>query len=523
MQVSRHHILRKHQHSSSLLLKLRRTARQSRHWQWKVVANIYKRSNSRALIKCMDSSGCTELFPDSEMKRFLDEKSFEGLSKLRTEEELRQANLEGIVHCPFCPFAAIMEDPTDRIFECLNPDCGVRSCRYCHVKSHHPLSCESTPFSFKVDVEFQKEKKIDAKHTVEEAMTAALVKKCNKCGKAFLKEDGCNKIVCPCGNLQCYICSENVTTYDHFGYGRCPQYDDTVKRQRREVAKAQGRAVKDVLKETTDLTVEDVTVDEDLMGVVKLKVKKKKTVEFQEPEHELGGQELERLIHEEEVRQQVEVAENRRRLRQMSLQHWPPLRQPQVIPHGTWPSNHNEGRMVAAIREIERHEEHEALRAVRNFEMWERQVQQQLEAEAAWAAAEKLRAMRDTQVWDAFVQKSQSLYRPLEEEYEVQRNGTPERIEMYWGMRTQNLIVFISEAKEMVAEYDERIKGQKWTEVDRHRHERAKSFLILAERELAQFREDAVIRKKHGLARTKSFPVESKKVNMRFFRRLGRD
>lgn len=87
------------------------------------------------------------MFPESEIQRFLGEKSFEGLSKLRTEEELRQANLEGMVHCPFCPFAAIMEDPTDRIFQCLNPACGERSCRYCRVKSHHPLSCESIPKS----------------------------------------------------------------------------------------------------------------------------------------------------------------------------------------------------------------------------------------------------------------------------------------------------------------------------------------------------------------------------------------
>ena len=106
----------------------------------------------------MDSSGCTELFPDSEIRRFLDEKSFEGLSKLRTEQELREANLDGMVHCPFCPFAAIMDDPTDRIFECLNPACGERSCRYCRVKSHHPLTCESTPKSFKAESRIPKRK-----------------------------------------------------------------------------------------------------------------------------------------------------------------------------------------------------------------------------------------------------------------------------------------------------------------------------------------------------------------------------
>src|SRR5271155_3285126 len=53
-----------------------------------------------------------------------------------------QAKLDGIVYCPFCDFAAILEDPTDKIFECQS--CSVASCRYCRVKSHHPMSCESS-------------------------------------------------------------------------------------------------------------------------------------------------------------------------------------------------------------------------------------------------------------------------------------------------------------------------------------------------------------------------------------------
>src|SRR5208282_1462883 len=111
--------------------------------------------------------------------------------------------------------AAIMEDPTDRIFECLN--CGNYSCRYCHVKSHHPMSCESNTFIMvPLITEYQAESKLSAKHAVEEAMTDALVRKCNKCEKRFLKEDGCNKMRCSCGNQQCYVCSANVIDYNHF-------------------------------------------------------------------------------------------------------------------------------------------------------------------------------------------------------------------------------------------------------------------------------------------------------------------
>ena len=97
-------------------------------------------------------------------------------------------------------------------------------------------------------------------------MTEALLRNCNKCNNRFIKEDGCNKMTCPCGNLQCYICSQNITGYDHFGEGKCPQYDDTKERHRREVAAAQERAVHDFLERRGDIKEDDITVDRDLMG-----------------------------------------------------------------------------------------------------------------------------------------------------------------------------------------------------------------------------------------------------------------
>src|SRR5579859_1218077 len=122
-------------------------------------------------------------------------------------------------------------------------------------------------------VEFQADRKQNAKHTVEEAMTAALLRKCNSCGKAFLKEGGCNKMYCTCGNQQCFVCSANVAGYDHFdknqggtGAQDCPLYDDTAKRLRDEVAAAQVNAVTEVLQKRSDLTAEEVTVDDTLAG-----------------------------------------------------------------------------------------------------------------------------------------------------------------------------------------------------------------------------------------------------------------
>jgi TRIAD3 protein (E3 ubiquitin-protein ligase RNF216) len=38
------------------------------------------------------------------------------------------------------------------------------------------------------------DKKLDKRHAIEDAMSDALIRKCPKCEKPFIKEAGCNKI-----------------------------------------------------------------------------------------------------------------------------------------------------------------------------------------------------------------------------------------------------------------------------------------------------------------------------------------
>jgi hypothetical protein len=106
------------------------------------------------------------------------------------------------------------------------------------------------------------DKSLSAKHIVEEAMTKAFVRKCNKCQKPFLQEDGCNKMKCPCGNTQCYVCSANIEDYLHFDsvLGTCPMYGgkDQIKE---EVAMAQEVTVQSLLRVRTELRDEDIRVD----------------------------------------------------------------------------------------------------------------------------------------------------------------------------------------------------------------------------------------------------------------------
>ena len=66
------------------------------------------------------------------------------LSKLlqrRQRREVDGARLEGLVDCPFCEYATVMESEADSVLVCRNPDCGRESCRLCRETNHVPLCC----------------------------------------------------------------------------------------------------------------------------------------------------------------------------------------------------------------------------------------------------------------------------------------------------------------------------------------------------------------------------------------------
>lgn len=47
-------------------------------------------SNDRFTLLCMDGSGCKAPFEDSEIRRFLDKKTLDGLEQLRTQDEIQK-------------------------------------------------------------------------------------------------------------------------------------------------------------------------------------------------------------------------------------------------------------------------------------------------------------------------------------------------------------------------------------------------------------------------------------------------
>lgn len=140
--------------------------------------------DSRCRVLC--TAGCGAGFAHAQLHQLSDKSLLAKLEQLQQEKDIRDAGLDDLEECSFCDYKAILP-PVEEDFEfrCMNPLCEKVSCRCCKAPSHIPLSCE----------EYAKDNKINARHKIEEAMTAAMIRSCNKCKKQFIKEYGCNKMV----------------------------------------------------------------------------------------------------------------------------------------------------------------------------------------------------------------------------------------------------------------------------------------------------------------------------------------
>jgi hypothetical protein len=82
----------------------------------------------------MDMSACVAPFPESELKRLLTDKSLNLYHRLKQASELKEAGIAGLESCPGCDYAAVIENPDEKLFRCENKHCGMISCRGCRKK-----------------------------------------------------------------------------------------------------------------------------------------------------------------------------------------------------------------------------------------------------------------------------------------------------------------------------------------------------------------------------------------------------
>lgn len=152
------------------------------------------------------SGECEQNIPLSILQTVIPANLFSKIVQRMQEEEILQANIQDLVSCPFCPFATIMPNPDDKVFKCLNPECLKESCRLCQEPNHIPLRCN----------EVEKKAETNMRTFIENRISEAVMRKCHKCGKSFVKEIGCNKMTCICGATSCYACKKQNIGYDHF-------------------------------------------------------------------------------------------------------------------------------------------------------------------------------------------------------------------------------------------------------------------------------------------------------------------
>lgn len=194
---------------------------------------------------CMSMDGCDAVFHESEVKRFLPEKTYNLWMRMKTSEEIRSANIPGMQMCPFCDYAYVAENPLP-LFSCAKKDCGIVSCSSCKRKDHRPHTC----------ADLDRESKMTDQQKAEEKMAEAIIRRCPRpgCNTPIIKDEGsqsCNMMYCPkCDFPMCYICRADVTKerYDHFErrlqpgdkpdkmqIKPCPLYDNTMKRHEKEL------------------------------------------------------------------------------------------------------------------------------------------------------------------------------------------------------------------------------------------------------------------------------------------------
>ena len=101
------------------------------------------------------------------------------------------------VICPLCcKWGCIFEIPPGYQGNFYIPcdKCGERWCNICKRQSHSDRSCYKLEFN---DAE-KIEKRIEIiDHMIQELVTKSLTHCCSTCGCAYIKEEGCNLMVCP--------------------------------------------------------------------------------------------------------------------------------------------------------------------------------------------------------------------------------------------------------------------------------------------------------------------------------------
>ena len=187
-------------------------------------------SNGIASNTCMfdKSDKCDGTYSNKDIEKVITETSNpEMLLKwnelIDISEILKMASIcDDYIICPLCcKWGCIFEIPAGVTGNFYIPcgKCDERWCNVCKRKAHGNRSCYKLDFT---TTETTKKKIEVIDHMLQEIITKTLTHCCTSCGCAYIKDEGCNLMICPnCDGLSCYICNmrlyiKNNTKYWHF-------------------------------------------------------------------------------------------------------------------------------------------------------------------------------------------------------------------------------------------------------------------------------------------------------------------
>lgn len=171
-------------------------------------------------LKCMASTECEGIFSHNILKTILDPKLYKTYNEKEITEILAEVNIKNLYSCSKCLIFCVELDDyyiknlKEPKFICLNSDCKFVSCIKCKKAYHGIRDCNSV----KTDDNVRK--------IIEEILSKHRMRSCTKCGKEFIRIDGCNKIICSCKTKSCYLCRTVIEDYSHFKTTSCKLYTD---------------------------------------------------------------------------------------------------------------------------------------------------------------------------------------------------------------------------------------------------------------------------------------------------------
>uniref|UniRef100_A0AC34PZM6 RING-type domain-containing protein n=2 Tax=Panagrolaimus sp. JU765 TaxID=591449 RepID=A0AC34PZM6_9BILA len=159
-------------------------------------------------MQCMQTD-CSSFIDFAKVRCLVTRKTRKRVDNRLFDENMARAGVL-VERCRNCNFAVELLVPKEanKVLHC--PMCKEKHCRFCEQKwddEHFGVSCQ------------ERFKKIDGMkrdRMMELTINEAVVRKCHKCNLQFTKYDGCNKITCRCGAIQCYICKEKDVQYNHY-------------------------------------------------------------------------------------------------------------------------------------------------------------------------------------------------------------------------------------------------------------------------------------------------------------------